>query len=392
MGGAVGAAAAVALPAVQAQGAEAGSIDPASAPVFHGAHQAGIATPAQGHLTLVAFTLLPRTDRAALGRLFRTWTQSIDALMAGRPAPGDAAPELAGPGSRLTVTVGVGAEAVALNPRAEAVDLTIPAFTIDRLEPRWTGGDLVLQVCADDSTTVHHAVRMLTRDAAPFARPAWSQSGFNGQRPSGPPRNLMGLIEGTGNPPASGEVFNDAVWTTQGPAWLTGGTVMAVRRIRMGLDAWDTVPEDERDKAIGRRVQDGAPRGRKSIADSADFDLLDTLPSATHVHGDGSQHLHRSAPVGLAIPDDAHIRRAHPAFNDGRRNFRRAYSYSDAIDDAGLVFIAFQADLDAFIGIQRSLAKADALNAWTTPVGSAAFAILPGCEPGDWLGRTLIEA
>jgi dye decolorizing peroxidase len=173
---------------------------------------------------------------------------------------------------------------------------------------------------------------------------------------------------------------------------MTGGTVMAVRRIRMGLDAWDTVPEDVRDKAIGRRVLDGAPRGGTSIADDADFDLLDTLPIATHVHGDGSQHLHESAPVGLAIPDDAHIRRAHPAFNDGRRIFRRGYSYSDGLDDAGLVFIAFQADLDAFIGIQRSLAKADALNTWTTPVGSAAFAILPGCEPGDWLGRALIEA
>jgi dye decolorizing peroxidase len=291
----------------------------------------------------------------------------------------------------LTATVAVGARTIALCEGAQPIDLRIPAFSIDRLDPRWSGGDLAVQICANDSTTVQHVARMLQRDAEPFARPLWRQTGFNGQRPEGPPRNLMGFIEGTANPAPDGPVFDDTVWVGSDPAWLAGGTTMVVRRIRMGLEAWDRVPDTDRDKSIGRRVTDGAARGRTTISDDADFDLLDTEPSATHVHSDGSEHAHDSGPAGLAIPEDAHIRRAHPAFNDGRRLFRRGYSYSDGIGDEGLVFISFQADVDAFVGIQRSLAASDALNRWTTPVGSAAFAVLPGCAPGDWLGRALIE-
>ena len=100
--------------------------------------------------------------------------------------------------------------------------------------------------------------------------------------------------------------------------------------------------------------------------------------------------VHDDAPLGLAIPMDAHVRRAHASFNQGQRIFRRGYSYADA-DDDGLIFISYQKSIDAFVGLQRSLDKSDALNRWTTPIGSAAFAVLPGCAPGDWLGRALLD-
>jgi dye decolorizing peroxidase len=78
---------------------------------------------------------------------------------------------------------------------------------------------------------------------------------------------------------------------------------------------------------------------------------------------------------------------------------RRGWSYddspgTDSISDAGLLFCAYVADVDRqFVPVQRRLAEADLLNTWTTPIGSAVFAILPGVtDPaaGDHLGRTLL--
>jgi dye decolorizing peroxidase len=334
--------------------------------------------------------LAPGTDRAALGRLLRTWTGSIEALMAGRPAPGDTAPALASAGTGLSVTVGLGPTAISVAGSTSTIGLDLPSFANDRLVDAWSAGDAVLQICADDPTTVTHATRALLRDAAPFGTLRWRQSGFSGIRPDGAHRNAMGSIEGTGNPPWGGPELADTVWRTDGPGWLVGGTTMVVRRIRMDLDGWDRLAPDDQDRVIGRRTSDGAARGRDSITDDPDFDLLDTA-QVGHVHGDGELHRHEDQPVGLAIPEDAHVRRAHPAFNGGRRLLRRGYSYADDDGTHGLVFISYQRDPDAFVAIQRSLDDGDALNRWTTPIGSAAFAVLPGCLDGEYLGQRLIE-
>lgn len=40
--------------------------------------------------------------------------------------------------------------------------------------------------------------------------------------------------------------------------------------------------------------------------------------------------------------------------------------------------------------VQRTLAELDLLNQWTTPIGSAVFALPPGAEPGGWVGETLL--
>ena len=78
------------------------------------------------------------------------------------------------------------------------------------------------------------------------------------------------------------------------------------------------------------------------------------------------------------------------------RIFRRAYNYDDGLSedgvaDSGLLFASYQADVDRqFLPIQRRLAEADLLNDWTTPIGSAVFAIPPGCREGGWIGETLL--
>jgi dye decolorizing peroxidase len=77
---------------------------------------------------------------------------------------------------------------------------------------------------------------------------------------------------------------------------------------------------------------------------------------------------------------------------------RRGYSYDDPptadgeISDSGLIFISFQADIGRqFLPVQKRLAELDLLNTWTTPIGSAVFAIPPGVEQGDWIGSTLLR-
>jgi hypothetical protein len=101
-------------------------------------------------------------------------------------------------------------------------------------------------------------------------------------------------------------------------------------------------------------------------------------------------------PAGLpVISEYAHIRRAHVR-DPTMRILRRAYNYDEGLtaegrSDSGLLFASYQADITRqFIPIQKKLAKLDLLNAWTTPIGSAVFAVPPGCSPTGWIGETLL--
>jgi len=109
-----------------------------------------------------------------------------------------------------------------------------------------------------------------------------------------------------------------------------------------------------------------------------------------------SHHL-ISLTVESASVHAAHPRRAH-VDDPALRIVRLGYSYedpapvgSDALSDTGLLFGAWQADVNRqFVPIQRALDEADLLNVWTTPVGSAVFAIPPGCREGGYLGEALL--
>lgn len=95
------------------------------------------------------------------------------------------------------------------------------------------------------------------------------------------------------------------------------------------------------------------------------------------------------------IPEFSHLRRARSA-DPNERILRRGYNYNDAptggsISNAGLLFASFQADVDRqFVPIQRRLDELDLLGEWTTPIGSAVFAIPPGCAEGGYIGETLV--
>ena len=381
--GAAGVAVGVAGTAAVARGTEPDR-EPDVVP-FHGRHQAGVATAPQTHGTFVAFDLRDGVDADALRRLMAIWTDDVRRLTQGRAGLADTEPELAERPARLTVTVAVGPGAVAAAGQDVPAWLgPLPGFDIDRLQDRWSDGDLLLQVCADDELTVRHAVRLLTKEARTFVTVRWVQHGFRG--PIGDerrPRNLMGQMDGTANPGA--EELDDLVWVSARtrerfgpqPDWLTGGTTMVVRRIAMNLDTWDELDRGGREQTIGRRLDDGTPLTGGRLEDDPDLEAI--------------------GPNGLeVIGPFAHVRRART--DDRTQRFlRRPYNYDDPpptgeLTDAGLVFVTFQADVERqFLPIQQRLAELDLLNEWTAPVGSAVFAVLPGVRPGENLGDALLS-
>ncbi|KWV31191.1 Dyp-type peroxidase [Micromonospora rifamycinica] len=349
---------------------------------FHGPRQAGVATEPQAHAAFVAFTLRPGTDRAALGRLLRLLTDDAARLTQGRPALADTEAELGLLPARLTVTFGFGPglyRAAGLDDRRPASVVDLPSLRIDRLQPAWSGGDLLLQICADDAVTVAHAQRVLVKDSRPFATVRWVQQGFRrgpGVEPAGhTQRNLFGQLDGTANP-RPGAPLDTAVWVPDGPAWLRDSTTLVVRRIRMDLETWDLLGRTDRELAVGRRLDTGAPLTGTAEHDEPDF-------AAT---GDD----------GLTvIPDFSHLTRARVT-DDRQKILRRPYNYDGVPTpqghaDSGLIFAAYQADITAqFLPIQRRLAERDLLNEWTTPIGSAVFAVPPGCPPDGWIGQQVL--
>lgn len=346
---------------------------------FYGAHQSGIGTPVTAHATFVALDLHADVDREALGRLMRILSDDAARLMEGRGALADTEPELADTPAGLTITFGFGPRFVTVAGGGRPGWLgPLPAFDIDELDEAWSDGDLLLLVAADDPVTVAHAVRMLLKDSRAFADVRWRQDGFRrayGSEPAGTTmRNLFGQIDGTTNPKPGTTEFDRAVWSHDG--WLAGGTSLVLRRIRLELDTWDEVDPTGRSFSVGRRIADGAPLTGDHEHDTPDFE-------ATTASG------------RTVISPVSHIARARP-FADHEVIFRRGYNYDmppsgDGVSDSGLLFASYQADVTRqFVPIQERLAEADLLNTWTTPVGSAVFAIPPGCQRGGFIGDTLL--
>lgn len=349
---------------------------------FYGTHQAGVETPPQAHATLIALDLRPEVDRDALRRLMQVLSDDAARLSQGVAALADSEPELAHVPARLTVTFGFGPELVRRGAAEQSALPTwlrpLPAFGVDRLEEAWNDGDLLIQVAADDAFTVAHAQRMLLKDARSFTTVRWTQTGFrraHGSEKSGTTmRNLFGQVDGTVNPAPTTEDFESLVWITDG--WLAGGTSMVVRRISMDLDTWDRLDRSGREQSTGRFLSNGAPLTGTEEHDEPDFEATTAI----------------GFPV---IAEFSHIRRARSE-DTSQRIFRRGYNYDEAptgdqVSSSGLLFVSFQADVDAqFVPLQQRLDDLDLLNEWTTPIGSAVFAIPPGCTEGGYVGETLL--
>ncbi|MEU3504899.1 iron uptake transporter deferrochelatase/peroxidase subunit, partial [Streptomyces hundungensis] len=283
--------------------------------------------------------------------------------------------------SRLTLTFGVGPSLFAKDrfglesKRPEAL-VDIEQFPGDNLDPARSGGDLCVQACADDPQVAVHAIRNLARIGMGKVAIRWSQLGFGKTSSTTPdaqtPRNMMGFKDGTRNVDGTDtKALDEHVWVgaKDGSDWMTGGSYLVARRIRMHIETWDRTSLQEQEDVFGRDKGEGAPVGKAK---------------------------ERDEPFLKAMKSTAHVRLAHPDSNDGARILRRGYSFTDGTDglgrlDAGLFFLAYQRDVrKGFLPIQRALARQDALNEYIQHVGSAIFAVPPGVrDKGDWWGRGL---
>ncbi|MFI9173164.1 iron uptake transporter deferrochelatase/peroxidase subunit [Streptomyces lincolnensis] len=358
---------------------------------FHGAHQAGIATPVQDRLHFAAFDVTT-DDRAAFVRMLKDWTSAARRMTAGAAVgegaygglaeapPDDTGEALGLKPSRLTLTIGFGPslfEKFDLSDRRPEALVDLPQFAGDNLDRNRSGGDLCVQACADDPQVAVHAIRNLARIGFGKVVIKWSQLGFGKTSSTTPdaqtPRNLMGFKDGTRNI-AGTETgrLKKFVWVDEkdGPGWMTGGSYLVARRIRMHIETWDRTSLQEQEDIFGRDKGEGAPVGKAK---------------------------ERDEPFLKAMLPDAHVRLAHPDSNHGATILRRGYSFTDGTDglgrlDAGLFFLAYQRDVrEGFIRIQRNLAL-DSLNEYIQHVGSAVFAVPPGVrDQDDWWGSTLFS-
>ncbi|MFE1906660.1 iron uptake transporter deferrochelatase/peroxidase subunit [Streptomyces gardneri] len=358
--------------------------------MFHGKHQAGITEPLQSRGHLIAFDLAPGAGRKEAMALLRRWSATAKVLMAGKAPAEDTGIALdAGPSS-LTVTFGFGRtffDRTGLVSRRPAQLDPLPAFSSDALDPRRSEGDLWVQIGADDALVAFHALRAVQKDAGDAARVRWQMNGFN--RSAGATakpmtaRNLMGQVDGTGNPKPTEPDFDRRIFVPAGATgaqeWMAGGSYAVVRRIRMLLDDWEKLPLDRQEKVIGRRKSDGAPLSGGSETTELDLNKFGT---------DGK----------AVIPDNAHSRISAPEQNGGAAMLRRPFSFHDGIGpdgtpDAGLLFVCWQADpLRGFVPVQRKLDRGDALSAFIRHESSGLFAVPGGPAEGEYVGQRLLEA
>lgn len=367
---------------------------------FHGAHQAGIATPVQDRLHFAAFDVTTG-DRGQLVGLLKEWTAAAARMAAGHEVgdgagggyadntelpPDDTGEAFGLKPSRLTLTFGIGPglfekdgkDRFGLRARRPKALVDLPAFKGDNLDPACSGGDLCVQACADDPQVAVHAIRNLARIGMGRVAIRWSQLGFGKTSSTTPdaqtPRNMMGFKDGTRNIAGTETARLDKhVWVGEqdGAGWMTGGSYLVARRIRMHIETWDRASLKEQEDTFGRDKAEGAPQGRQREHDEPDL---------------------------RAMKPDAHVRLAHPDSNGGVTILRRGYSFTDGTDglgrlDAGLFFIAYQRDVrDGFIPLQTQLSRSDALNEYIQHVGSAVFAVPPGVRTkDDWWGRALFS-
>ncbi|MBT2253867.1 iron uptake transporter deferrochelatase/peroxidase subunit [Priestia megaterium] len=353
---------------------------------FNGKNQAGIVTPQQTYAYVAAFDLLTNQKDKVIN-LFKKWTVLSQSMTQGKvnednnndwlpPKDTGEAQDLTP--SRLTLTFGFGSSFFSKNgeDRFGLADKMpkhlkdIPAMPKDDLQEPFIGGDISVQVCADDQQVAFHAVRNLIKSAVGIAEVKWMQSGFISAPDEKTPRNLFGFKDGTANVSSTdSESHNRIIWANNSePAWMQGGTYMAFRKIQMFLEVWDRSSLKDQEDTFGRKKTSGAPYGKVKEHDKVS---LMQMPPTSH--------------TALAKGTKQEI-------------YRRAYSYTDGVDpktgniNAGLMFISYQKNPDTqFIPMLKVLSQQDKLNEYTKHIGSAMFACARGIRKGEYIAQSLLE-
>ena len=223
------------------------------------------------------------------------------------------------------------------------------------------------------------------------------------------PRNLLGFKDGTHEPHrdaaegyAGGKTTStirpalmmSSGSTREGPAWLRGGSyVVVTAHPRGSLEHWDrTEVSIFRKQVIGRQKYCPAPRSATPPTSSTPIDLA--AQDSRRQSGDRRecpypprhrrQQRRRRNPAPRLLPTMT----ASPSPPNAGRPGVRASLY-----DAGLFFVCYQSDpRTGFSKLFEPMSKLDALNQFTTHVGSGLFACPPGVTDGDYIGQALFTA
>jgi len=391
------------------------TVDPEQAEPFRGEHQAGIVTKPQHFLYFAAFDLTT-SRREDLVRLLKAWTAAAERMSAGETAQpmenglqlavppvaaktgdeseatdaasrtADTGEVLGMPPARLTITFGFGPTLFnkdgvdrfgVARLRPEAL-IDMPNFgAIDQMAPERTGGDIALQICAEDPQVAFHAARQLARIAEGVATMHWVQTGY---RPIVGDRHLLGFsaeekVPGMNSPEAT------AIWSgKEGPAWMRGGSYLVARRIRFAIEHWDQMPQIYQEQAIGAMKHAHGAAAQNSQK-SADADFVDEGGSPAHL-------------ALVSQGRDAMLRRSY-SYNDGI-NFisERWPPWRQGLEyDAGMFFVCYQRDpRNGFVPVFRQMANRDyRLNQFWTHVGGGLYAVPRGAKPGEYIGQELFE-
>ncbi|WP_445168921.1 iron uptake transporter deferrochelatase/peroxidase subunit [Mycolicibacterium sp. Dal123E01] len=371
---------------------------------FRGEHQAGIVTPAQDRMHFATFDVTTES-KADVVAMLKEWTGMAERMTQGHETvhdgavglnpyapPMDTGEALGLPASQLTLTIGFGPsfflsggkDRFGVAGQKPQLLENLPKFPNETMDPARSAGDIVVQACANDPQVAVHAIRNLARIGFGTVAVRYSQLGFgrtsSTTREQATPRNLFGFKDGTNNIKAEDtDNLNQQVWVEKGdgPDWMTGGSYLISRRIRMRIESWDRTTLLEQERVIGRQKGSGAPNGLKQEFEELNLDIADD----------------KNTPL---IDVDAHVRLASHQHLNGIRILRRGYNFTDGSDgfghlDAGLFFIAFVRNpATQFIPMQMELARRDALNEYITHTGSGIFAVPPGLRDGDYWGSTLL--
>lgn len=356
---------------------------------YLGKHQAGVITPEQKHASFIALNLTV-SSAIEVKQVLTILTQRIAFLTQPRHLAQRENPHLPPAESgilgtqlqpdELTITVSLGDSFFDSRFGFEAQKPKrlepMKPFPNDRLDDKWCGGDLLLQLCANSQESVIYALRDILKYLSGQLHPVWKIDGFLPARDidkKQTPINLFGFKDGTGNAPSTDNaLMEDMVWITdkeKEPQWCIGGSYQAIRLIRFALEFWDRTPLEDQENNFGRHRTTGAPIGMKHEMDDPEFKL--------DPHGD-------------RVLFDSHMRRAEPRNTErySAKLRRRSYSYSLGLTlsgqlDMGLIFISYQNNLKkGFIDTQKRL-NGEPLERYIKPFGGGYYFTLPGVQKED---------
>ncbi|GKS13169.1 putative deferrochelatase/peroxidase EfeN [Paenibacillus chitinolyticus] len=353
---------------------------------FYGERQAGIGTAQQMYMCFAAFDIISdNVDK--LKQLLKIWTDKSAEMTAGRALRetngqqqvNSSEESTTDSSAKLTITFGFGStlftrngiDRFGLGSQCPDELRDIPSMPGETINSQISGGDICIQVCASDPTVAFHVIRNLAAASIEMAVIRWIQTGFIDESDGHTPRNLFGFKDGTANIELESEQGKENyVWvdSSKGPAWMTNGTYLVARKIRMDMEKWEQTFDKKQEAIFGRSKNSGAPFGMRD-----EFD-----------------------PVSMReIPSNSHVWLARSA---GTKILRRSYSYFEGIDpvtgnlNAGLFFISFQKSVrKQLVPMLSLLAKSDALNPFISTLSSSVFACPPGSSKGGFIGEQLFK-